>query len=127
MEQELLIPGMQDGEKTNLGAQTAWVGRNGEQRFGNRAEQDAVNRLWILKRDHHEIVGQGEDEMAIRNGQEIMLFESEPFLAGCGLAFRAMPVTARLKLYGLMRAVIALFNACSERGSLACADVPEYP
>ena len=50
--QELLTPGMQDGEYANLGAQTARVCGEGEQGLGDGAKQNAVDGPGILKRQH---------------------------------------------------------------------------
>ncbi len=45
MVQQLLIPGMEHGEKSELGAQMAGIGGNGEQRFRNGLEQDVVDEF----------------------------------------------------------------------------------
>ena len=40
--QQVLSPGMQNAEKTNLGAEVLRVGRDLEQRLGTGAEQEIV-------------------------------------------------------------------------------------
>ena len=48
MVQHLLIPGVEDCEKSDFGAEAARVGRNRQQRFGNSTEQDVVKQALIL-------------------------------------------------------------------------------
>jgi hypothetical protein len=49
MMQEPLIPGVKYGEKAEPGAQMARIGGDGKQRFGDGAEQDAVNDPPVLQ------------------------------------------------------------------------------
>ena len=124
--QKPLTPGMQDCEYANLGAQTAWVCGEGEQGLGDGAKQNAIDGLWILKRQHRQIMGQGEYDVAVGDRQQVLALRREPLLAGCGLALRAVPIATGVEYLGLMRAVVAAFDARAQRCGLACADVSEY-
>ena len=45
---EVLSPSVYHGQKTYVGSQMLGVGGNGQQSFGNRAEQDGVDDPGIL-------------------------------------------------------------------------------
>lgn len=64
--------------------------------------------------------------MAVRDRQQILALGGEPLLAGCGLAFRTVPIATGVEYLGLMRAVVAAFDARAQCCGLACTDVSEY-
>jgi hypothetical protein len=66
-----LTPGMEHGEKAGFHAQTFWVAGNGEQGFGGGAEEEAVGDLLVVKGDGGDGLGEGEDHVEIRGGQQL--------------------------------------------------------
>jgi hypothetical protein len=48
MVKHLLIPCVEDCEKSDFGAESAGVGRNRQQRFGGGTEEDVVKHVLIL-------------------------------------------------------------------------------
>ena len=125
--QHFLIPGVEYSEKTDVCTETARIGGNGEQRFGNRAEQDAVKHAWILERKKRKLLRKGEDDMAVGNGQQFGRSCCQPPVAGRGLALWTMAIAARVVGDDLTGAAIALLDVSAEGGGSACADVSECP
>ena len=65
MEQQVLPPRVKDAEETNLGSQMFGVACYFTERFGNRAEQEVVERLLILQDEGVQLVGQREDDVEV--------------------------------------------------------------
>jgi len=62
VEAELLIPRMEDGQKAPLAAQmVARIGAEGEERVGDRLEEDLIQDGLVGEDERVEIVGHGED------------------------------------------------------------------
>jgi hypothetical protein len=123
--QHSLIPGMEYGEKPDVGSEPARVGGNSEQRFGDGTEEHAVDDTLILKSQLRNSLRQGEHHVAVRNGQQLGGLRGQPLVASCGLALGTVPIPARVVRDDLLRAVIALLDVSAEGASAACADVPE--
>ena len=66
---EFLIPGMEDTEKADFGAEMFGIGGNFDQGFGAAAEQQTVDDGLILKGQGCQLVGHGEDDVRIGCGQ----------------------------------------------------------
>jgi hypothetical protein len=94
MVQQLLIPGVEYGQKADVSSELALVGGNRQQRFGNGAEQDAVDKALILQRQCGKLLWQSEDEVAVGRRQEFRRPCGQPLVAGGGLALWAMAITA---------------------------------
>ncbi len=69
MKMKVLPPRVQDCKKTDRRAQTPGIGRDSEQRFQCRAEQDAINFARILKCQHADLLRQREYNVEIRDRQ----------------------------------------------------------
>jgi hypothetical protein len=65
MMQQVLAPGVEYGEKTDLGAEMARVAGDGEERLGGGAEQQAVNHLLVMKGNGGGWFGQSEDDVKV--------------------------------------------------------------
>jgi hypothetical protein len=63
--EQILPPGMKNGEEADAGAQMRRVAGNGEQRFGGRMEQDVVNRLLVVEGDLGDLLGDRENDVEI--------------------------------------------------------------
>jgi len=66
---QVLAPGMEHGDETDLGAEMALVGSNRAQRLGRGLEQDGVDRCLVLEGDFGGGSRQCEDEVEIRHRQ----------------------------------------------------------
>jgi hypothetical protein len=69
MVQQVLAPGVQHREETDLGTEMPWIGGDLQQRLGNGAEQQAVEQPLILPGQRRELFGHSEDHVAVWNWQ----------------------------------------------------------
>ena len=122
---QTLGPGMQDGQEAQLGSQTFGVGGHLQKRLGDGPEQDPIDDSRVLQGERRYFVRQGEDHMAIGNGQDLLRPGGKPLVARPAVTLRAMPVAARSVFNHLMGAVVALPNVGAEDGGAACADIAE--
>ena len=125
MQVKVLSPGVKDGEKTDRRAQMLRIGRNREQGFRYRAEQDAIDQAHVLKRQAADLQRQRKYNVEVRDRQQFGLPVGQPFGARHGLAFWAMPIAARIIGDDLMSAVVALLNilhVAAEGGRAAVAN-----
>lgn len=120
-----LIPGVQDGEKSDTHAEPFRIGRHFGKGLGDGVEQDPVDNPRILKSERRQLMGQREDHMSVGNGQNLFRSFRQPLVACPAMAFRAMPVAARAVFDRLVQAMVALLYTGAERGGAACADVAE--
>ena len=82
-------------------------------------EQEMVKRTRIVLRQEVELVGNGEDHVKVRGGQQFLFPCGEPALACLGLALGAVPITTRVVRDGLKSALGAGIEVASERGGPA--------
>src|ERR1700683_1744169 len=67
-----------------------------------------------------------EDQVVVVHRQEFLLPGTQPFLAGVGLAFRTVAVSAGVVRDGLMPATNASIAMAAECGCAAALDCPEH-
>ena len=87
-------------------------------------EQQIVDHRFVLISDVSDRRRQREDDVEIRHRQELGLALGEPLLCCCGLAFRAMAITARVIGNPRIAAVLVLTtrNMAAERRCAAALD-----
>ncbi len=122
---QVLAPGVEHGEETDVGTQESGIGGGFEQSAGGGAEQDGINLFRVLKRQPADLSGQCEHDVEIGDGQKLGFTLSEPTGASRGLALGAMPIPTRVIQDDAMSALIALLDASAERSSSAVANVAE--
>lgn len=120
MMQQILAPGVQDGEDADLCAEMLRVGGNLEESLRGRAEEEAVDDLGILKRHGTKRGGKGEDHVEVRGGEQFVLARSKPLGAGSGQTLRAVAVAARVEGDDRLAAGIALVEVTAQRRCPAC-------
>ena len=91
MDLEILPPGMQDAEESDLRAQMFGIGRDLQQSRGAGAEQKIVDDLLVLQSYPGEFVRDGEHDMHVAHWQKLFIAIGEPSVAGVGLTLRTMP------------------------------------
>lgn len=89
-----LAPGVEHGDEADLGPQVLRVGGDPAQRLRRGAEQDGIDRLLVLEGDLGRRRRQREDDVEVRNRQEVGLPGSQLRGAGLTLALRAVSVAA---------------------------------
>src|SRR5665213_4217882 len=73
MMRQILSPRMKDAEEADLGAEMFRIARDGEQRFGGGAEENAVNDFFVMEGDAGKLVGNREDDMEVFDRQQFSL------------------------------------------------------
>lgn len=89
---KVLPPGMKYAEKPDVCSQMPWVTCQSEQRRCTSAEQQIVKQSLVLQR--REFVRQREDDVEVRNRQQLCPARGKPAGAGVSLTSGAVPVTA---------------------------------
>ena len=78
---ELLSPGVKDSEEADLSAEMPWIGRDLQQGLGNRTEQQTVEQSLILQGQWSELFGRRENDVAVRNRQQLFGPLRQPTIA----------------------------------------------
>src|SRR5580658_5403257 len=68
MSEQLLVPGVQDAEETNLRTQMTWIASHGQQGFGAGTQQQAIDLALILQGHRRQLLRQRKDHMGIPGG-----------------------------------------------------------
>ena len=91
---EVLAPGVEDRQDSDLGPEMLGIDGDLLQRFGGGSEQKAVNLPLILKRDRTERRGKRENHMKVLDGLELGFPGFRPLRRGGGPALGAVAVAA---------------------------------
>lgn len=97
MEQQVLAPTVQDGKKSDLCTEVPRISRYFQQCFCHRAKQQVVQQGRIALTQPVQLVRQGEDNMKVRQAEQLLFPAGEPSLARLRLALWAVPVAARVE------------------------------
>src|SRR5260370_2760008 len=95
MKLELLIPGVQHAEETDLGAKMFRIEGHFEQSFGTGVEQEIVDHFLVLQSERRQFPRQSENDMHVRGGQQLAAARLQPTVAGIALAFWTMALATR--------------------------------
>jgi hypothetical protein len=79
---EILPPGVEHGKEADLGPQMLGICGDGGQRFGDRAEQDAIDDLLVLKGYFGDLLRHGEDDVKIWRVENLATPVIQPLGAG---------------------------------------------
>jgi hypothetical protein len=106
MTDQRLCPRAQDGQDADLGAEMPRIGGNLAERRRGRLEEPRVQTGAVPIAERQERVWEREDDVHVRHVEQITLRCVEPALPRLRLrlAFRAMPIPARVVRDGLMPA-----------------------
>jgi hypothetical protein len=66
---QFLVPGMEDAEKANLGAEVLGIRSNFDQGIGAATKQQAVDHVFVLQGQRRQLMREGEDNMGIGCGE----------------------------------------------------------
>ena len=122
-----LTPGVEHSDKTDLGAEVLPVASDPAQRLRRRPEQDRVDRLLVLEGDLGRRRWDCEDDVEIRDRQELGLPGRQPRGAGAALALRAMPVAAGIVGVADKAAVGAALGMAAQRRCPTQRDGAHHP
>jgi hypothetical protein len=122
MMEQILSPGMKDGEKADFSSEMFGIGGNGAQGFRRRLEENAVDHFLVLIRDGANLFRHGEDDVEVPAVEQLGLTVLNPLCARQALALCAMPIAAAVVGIALVGAAIALFEMAAEGGGPAQLD-----
>jgi len=94
MQQKVLSPGVQDGERADVAAEPLRVLCDFDQRLGCGCEQQIVEPSRTGQSKDVEFMRNSEDNMEVADGKQFLLSGLEPLLAGPRLALGTVPVAA---------------------------------
>jgi hypothetical protein len=117
-----LAPGVENGDHADLGAEVFWIGSDDAHRLGRSLEQDVVHDRLVLERDGGDGCWHGEDDVKIRDRQQVGLPIGQPLGACQALAFWAMPVATAVVGNADHAAAVALLDMAAERRGAASLD-----
>src|SRR5271165_1866578 len=82
---EVLSPGMEHAEESDVGSQVLWIASQFKERSGTGAEEQIVEQPFVLEDQRAEFVRQREDDVEVRHGQQLSGTRNQP------LGARAFP------------------------------------
>ena len=94
MEQQVLSPGMKDGDKPDLCSEVARIRCDLAERRCCAVEQQVIEKPLVVEAEQVQLVWKREDDMEVRDGKKFRFPSCQPLLPIVGLALRTMPVTA---------------------------------
>ena len=122
---QLLIPGVEDAEEADLGAEMLRVRGDFDQCLGAAAEQQSVDHFFVLQGQRRQLVGQRKHDMSVGRSEQFGAPGGQPAVARLALALRAVPVATRVIGDGAMAAAGALIQMAAHRGGAAPLDGDE--
>src|ERR1700674_2911512 len=106
MVKQVLAPTMEHGEEANLSTQVFGIGCDGAQGLGGGAEQNAVDRFFVLVGDRGNLFRQRKNHVKVLGVEDFGATLFQPFRAGERLAFRTVSVRAGVVSVALMTAPV---------------------
>jgi hypothetical protein len=89
MRQKVRTPRVQDREKSNLGAESPWVGGHLEQRLGTGFKQQVEEISGSSESQRVQLVGNGEHDMEVVDVEQVALLRLDPALSSLCLTLWA--------------------------------------
>src|SRR5664279_5479133 len=123
---EILSPGVEHTQETDLSAKVLRIGGNLQQGCGAGAEQEVVDDLLILQGQPRQLVWNGEDDVKVVDRQQFLAAPGEPLVARVGLALWAVPGAAGVEGGGFVAALQAAVEMTAERCSAAVLDGEQH-
>jgi hypothetical protein len=91
---QLLIPGVQDAEEADLGAEMTGISCDLKQRLRARAKQQAIDQFFVLQGERRQLMGKREDDVSVRRCKQFGTSRCQPAVARLALTPGAVPVAA---------------------------------
>jgi hypothetical protein len=113
---ELLIPGVQYAEETDLRTEMFGIASNFQESFRAASKQQVVEDLFILQSEWRQLTRKGEDHMHVARREKLPPTCLEPTVAGTALTLRAVPVATGVVRDGAMPAADALVEMPAQCG-----------
>jgi hypothetical protein len=94
---EFLIPGVENAEEPDLGAEPPGVAGDLKQGVGAGPEQQGIDFAFVLQRQWRKLPRQSKDYVDVAGRQQFFPPRLEPAVAGISLTFWAVAVSARVE------------------------------
>ena len=91
---DLLIPGVQHTEETNLSTEVSGIASDFEKSFRAGTKQEIVDHLFVLQHHWGHVAGECEDHVQVARGEQFSSTCGDPPFASSGLTLWAMAITA---------------------------------
>ena len=127
MQQQVLFPGVQDGERADVGAEPLGVACDFDQGRGCGCEQQIVERSRAGEGKDVELMRYGEDDMEVADGEQFLLPCLEPLLAGPRLALGTAAVAARVEGEAGLQAAVGTHAKCPPSEAVRQASTVDTP
>jgi len=116
MKPDLLIPGVQHAEETNLCTEVSGIASDFEKSFRAGTKQEIVDHLFVLQHHWGQMAGECEDHVQVARGEQFSSTCSNPPFASSGLTLWTMAITtAVIRDRSTMCAAGALIEMPAER------------
>ena len=92
MKEQVLSPRMQDGEESNLCSEMLRIACKLAERFGDGAEQQAVEFGLILQNESVQLMWQREDDVKVAGFKQFLLPRVDPPTTSLSLALVAVTI-----------------------------------
>jgi len=125
--EQVLAPGVEHGQKADVGAQVLGVGCDPAQSGGRRAQQDAVDDFLVLQGDGSDLIRNGKDNVKIGNRQKLGAVFCQPLGPGQGLTLVTVAIGAGIVTDPLVAAAVALVHVPAKNGRAADLDGAHDP
>ena len=103
-------------------AERLGIGGDDDQRLGGRSEQQVVEGGLVVERDGADRRREGEDDVIVRDRQELGLALRQPLARRRALTLRAVAVAAGVVGDAFVRAVLTALDVTAKRGGAAGLD-----
>src|SRR6266852_3084292 len=94
MKPELLVPGVQHTEETNLCTEVSGIASDFEKSFRAGTKQENVDHLFVLQHHWGQVAGEREDHVQVARGEQFSSTCGNPPFASSDLTLWAMAITA---------------------------------
>lgn len=122
MMQQVLSPGVKDGEEADCCAQMPRIGGNDLERFSRGPEENPVDGPLVVQADIRDLFGHRKDDMEILAVENLGLPVLYPLGASQRLALGAMTVRTRVVPDALMPAPVADLHVTAKNSGAAALD-----
>ena len=119
MQEQVLSPGVQDGDDADLGSEVLRIGCDFQQSLRAGGEQQIVKQARVLQSQHVQFVRHGEHHMEIAGVEEFAFPCRQPAFARLRLTLGAVAISTRVVGDGLITATRASIAMPAQGGGAA--------
>jgi hypothetical protein len=123
---KFLVPGVENAEEPDFGAEVSRISGDFHQCFRTGAKQEIVDELLVLHGQWRQLTRKREDNMHVARREKFSPPCGDPAFPGRGLAFRTVPVAAGVVGDGAIPAAGALIEMTAECGSTTARNGPQH-